>query len=139
MDEERIYANRHGAGPDQLRAAAVGRACSGVNPLELKGCRAAVLGSTSGIGRAVALELAGAGADVIVHGRSFARRRPRRSPKLVRDEGGRSDVLMADLADREAGDRLVERAWSAWGGLDAWLHIAGADTLTGRGGQALVR
>ena len=38
---------------------------------------------------------------------------------------------MADLADREAGDRLVEQAWSLWGGLDAWLHIAGADTLTG--------
>ena len=37
--------------------------------MELKGCRAAVLGSTSGIGRAVALELAEAGADVIVHGR----------------------------------------------------------------------
>ena len=38
---------------------------------------------------------------------------------------------MADLADREAGDRLVEEAWDLWGGLDAWLQIAGADTLTG--------
>ena len=38
---------------------------------------------------------------------------------------------MADLADREAGDRLVERRLVLWGGLDAWLHIAGADTLTG--------
>ena len=51
--------------------------------------------------------------------------------EVVRRHGGRSEVLMADLADREAGDRLVERAWSTWGGLDAWLHIAGADTLTG--------
>ena len=38
---------------------------------------------------------------------------------------------MADLADREAGDRLVDEAWALWDGLDAWLHIAGADTLTG--------
>jgi 3-oxoacyl-[acyl-carrier protein] reductase len=38
---------------------------------------------------------------------------------------------MADLADREAGDRLVADAWDRWGGLDAWLQIAGADTLTG--------
>ncbi len=38
---------------------------------------------------------------------------------------------MADLADRAAGDRLVEEAWDLWGGLDAWLHLAGADTLTG--------
>ncbi len=38
---------------------------------------------------------------------------------------------MANLADRAAGDRLVERAWDVWNGLDAWLQIAGADTLTG--------
>ena len=98
--------------------------------LELKGCRAVVLGSTSGIGRAVALELAGAGADVLVHGRR-SRQAAEEVANLVHRFGGRSDVLMADLADREAGDRLVESAWSIWGGLDAWLHIAGADTLTG--------
>ena len=40
-------------------------------------------------------------------------------------------VLMADLADRDAGDQLVHDAWGLWNGLDAWLHIAGADTLTG--------
>ena len=40
---------------------------------------------------------------------------------------------MADLADRDAGDRLVDEAWDLWGGLDAWLQIAGADTLTGAG------
>jgi 3-oxoacyl-[acyl-carrier protein] reductase len=101
-----------------------------VNPLELKGCRSAVLGSTSGIGRAIALELAGAGADVLVHGRR-SREAAEEVAELVRGRGGRSEVLMADLIDREAGDQLVERAWSTWGGLDAWLHIAGADTLTG--------
>ena len=43
---------------------------------------------------------------------------------------------MADLADRDAGDQLVHEAWALWGGLDAWLHIAGADTLTGDGRPA---
>ena len=97
---------------------------------ELTGQRVAVLGSTSGIGRAVALELADAGADVIVHGR-----RSRDAAEAVAEDcrrrGVRSEVLMADLADRAAGDILVEEAWSLWGGLDAWLHLAGADTLTG--------
>jgi len=37
---------------------------------ELAGLRALVTGSTGGIGRAIALELAQGGADVIVHGRS---------------------------------------------------------------------
>src|SRR3954447_10951106 len=90
----------------------------------LAGLRAAVLGSTSGIGRAVALALAGAGADVIVHGRS-SRRAADEVAGMIRDGGTRSAVLMADLADRSEGDRLVEEAWSLWGGLDAWLHLAG--------------
>jgi 3-oxoacyl-[acyl-carrier protein] reductase len=97
---------------------------------DLRGRRTAVLGSTSGIGRAVALALAEAGADVIVHGRA-SRRAAEEVAALVRERGGRSAVLMADLADRAAGDRLVEAAWSCWEGLDAWLHLAGADTLTG--------
>lgn len=97
----------------------------------LAGHRAAVLGSTSGIGRATALMLAEAGADVIVHGRR-SREAAEEVARLCRDRGaGRSAVLMADLADRAAGDRLVDEAWSLWGGLDSWLQIAGADTLTG--------
>ncbi len=96
----------------------------------LQGLRAAVLGSTSGIGRAVALALAEAGADIIVHGRS-QHEAAQGVAAEVRRLGGRAQVLMADLADRAAGDRLVDDAWAVWDGLDAWLHIAGADTLTG--------
>lgn len=98
--------------------------------MELIGCRAMVLGSTSGIGRAVALELADAGADVIVHGRRSTESAESVASE-IRQRGRRAEVLMADLADREVGDRLVDRAWAIWNGLDAWLHIAGADTLTG--------
>ena len=97
---------------------------------ELLGLKVAVLGSTSGIGRAVALELASAGADVIVHGHRSTEKADEVAT-LIRRLGVRSTVLMADLADRAAGDSLVESAWNTWGGLDAWLQIAGADTLTG--------
>jgi 3-oxoacyl-[acyl-carrier protein] reductase len=97
----------------------------------LSGLRAAVLGSTSGIGRATALALAEAGADVIVHGRASREAADSVAESCRRLSGGRAEVLMADLADRDAGDRLVDRAWGLWGGLDAWLQIAGADTLTG--------
>lgn len=97
---------------------------------DLKGFRTAVLGSTSGIGRATAVALAEAGADVLVHGRR-SREAAEEVAQTVRRLGGRSQVLMADLSDRSEGDRLVEEAWNVWGRLDAWLHIAGADTLTG--------
>ncbi len=95
----------------------------------LKGMRCAVLGATSGIGRATALSLARAGADVIVHGRD-----PEAAARVVsevRRLGPRSEAILADLGSRTEGDRLVEQAWNLWDGLDAWLHIAGADTLTG--------
>jgi len=101
---------------------------------ELAGMKVAVLGATSGIGRAVALELASGGADVIVHGHT-SRDKAEEVATLVREQGGRAAVLMADLADRPAGDALVAHAWAEWGGLDAWLQIAGADTLTGSAGK----
>ncbi len=97
---------------------------------ELLGCRVVVLGSTSGIGRAVALRLGEAGADVIVHGRR-SRDQAEEVAGRIRQAGSKSAVLMADLGDRSAGDELVDAAWNLWGGLDAWLHLAGADTLTG--------
>jgi 3-oxoacyl-[acyl-carrier protein] reductase len=100
------------------------------SPFDLRGIRAAVLGASSGIGRAVALSLAEAGSDVIVHGRRSLQVADELATDL-RSRGVRSHVLMADLADRHAGDRLVEDAWNVWGGLDAWLQVAGADTLTG--------
>ncbi len=100
--------------------------------MNLGGMRTIVLGSTSGIGREVALALAASGADVIVHGR-HSQKAALDVAGQVREIGRNSTVLMADLADRSAGDALVQEAWSLWGGLDAWLHLAGADTLTGPG------
>lgn len=105
-----------------------------VSERSLSGLRAAVLGSTSGIGRAVALALSAAGADVLIHGRRSVQA-AEQVAESCRAQGVRTAVLMADLADRSAGDRLVEQAWDTWGGLDAWLHLAGADTLTGDGAR----
>ncbi|APW58766.1 SDR family NAD(P)-dependent oxidoreductase [Paludisphaera borealis] len=99
----------------------------------LSGTRCAVLGATSGIGRAVALELARNGADVIVHGRDAEA--AARVVGEIRRLGVKAEAILADLGSRTEGDRLVESAWNLWGGLDAWLHIAGADTLTGAGAE----
>src|SRR5262245_56222603 len=103
-------------------------------PRELLGLRTAVLGSTSGIGRCVALTLAEAGADVIIHGvRSHAAAEDVAAD--VRRWAVRRPVFLADLADRAACDGFADDAWNLWNGLDAWLHIAGADTLTGQGAR----
>jgi 3-oxoacyl-[acyl-carrier protein] reductase len=108
---------------------------------ELHGLRAVVTGSSSGIGRAMAHELATGGADVVIH-----RRTPRTVPpeagaavlqaaeavaEEVRSFGVRSEVILADLTDPEECRRLVQTAWDAWDGIDIWINNAGADTLTG--------
>jgi 2-amino-4-hydroxy-6-hydroxymethyldihydropteridine diphosphokinase len=100
---------------------------------ELSGLTALVTGSTSGIGRAVALELAAGGCDVIVHGR-----RPDAAEAVAADvqaRNVRSQVLLADLGDAAEGLRLVEAAWKEWDGLDIWVNNAGADILTTEAAQ----
>jgi 2-amino-4-hydroxy-6-hydroxymethyldihydropteridine diphosphokinase len=98
---------------------------------ELTGLRAVVTGSTSGIGRAVALALAAGGADVIIHGRRSTDTAEQVAAQ-VRGAGVRAAVIMADLRDPQGCRRLVEEAWAAWGGVEAWVNNAGADTLTGQ-------
>src|SRR5205823_10306601 len=96
---------------------------------ELAGLRALVTGSTSGIGRAIALEFAAAGAQVLIHGRNalaaeavFAE---------LRAGGGPGGMILADLGSEEECQRLVQTAWQESGGLDIWVNNAGVDTLTG--------
>jgi 2-amino-4-hydroxy-6-hydroxymethyldihydropteridine diphosphokinase len=97
---------------------------------DLAGLRALVTGSTSGIGSAIALELATGGADVMVHGkRSLAS--VQRVSEQIGSLGVRSQALLADLQDTDECRVLVQRAWDQWDGLDIWINNAGADTLTG--------
>lgn len=104
-----------------------------VEPLlgnELSGLRALVTGSTTGIGRAIALELARGGADVIVHGRK-SREASDSLVHHIRGLGQRAKFLAADLAEAEACSQLVERAWDTWNGLDVFVQNAGVDLVTG--------
>jgi 2-amino-4-hydroxy-6-hydroxymethyldihydropteridine diphosphokinase len=97
---------------------------------ELRGQRAVVTGSSSGIGRAIALELARAGADMVIH-----RRGPLAGAEAVAEEARTLGVLaravQADLSQPDECCRLVETVWTEGRGIHIWVNNAGADTLTG--------
>lgn len=97
---------------------------------ELAGLAAVVTGSSSGIGRAAALELAAAGAAVIVHARRSAQA-AQAVAEEIRAGGGTAESILADIAETADRERLVERAWQWRGRVDIWVNNAGADVLTG--------
>jgi 2-amino-4-hydroxy-6-hydroxymethyldihydropteridine diphosphokinase len=113
-----------------LRTGTAPAPASAAGGRELAGLRALVTGSTSGIGRAIALELADGGADVIIHGRRSAEAAAGVATE-ARGRGVRAHVILADLRDEGDCRRLVESAWGDWQGIDVWVNNAGADTLTG--------
>ncbi|MEV5546441.1 SDR family oxidoreductase [Streptomyces sp. NPDC052309] len=85
----------------------------------MSGLTALVTGGTAGIGRAVAVQLAQEGAEVIVHGRDAER-----GASVVAEieaAGGTARFLQADLADAKDVQRLAEEA----GNVDVLINNAG--------------
>jgi 3-oxoacyl-[acyl-carrier protein] reductase len=99
----------------------------------LTGRAVVVTGASSGIGQAIALAMARAGADVAVTYRVNAHG-AQETAASISALGRRSVALQVDLANGAAGIRAMgDAARSALGGLDVWVNNAGADILTGEG------
>lgn len=86
--------------------------------------RILVTGAASGIGAAACRALAGPDTAILVHTRRN-REGAERAAAAVRGRGGEAHVLLADLAEPGAPERLVAGAAEALGGLDALVSNAG--------------
>lgn len=94
----------------------------------LNGKRILITGSSTGIGRAIVLECARAGADIVVNCRQSVDQ-----AKAVAEEartlGLQADVIIADVSDEQDRRKLVRAAFDS-GRIDAVVNNAGADLLT---------
>jgi 3-hydroxybutyrate dehydrogenase len=89
----------------------------------LAGRRALVTGGGRGIGRAVALDLARAGASVAVAART--RRETDAVAATLRAEGARAEAVTIDVADPESVRAAFAAARAALGGIDILVSGAG--------------
>ena len=90
--------------------------------LSLEGKSAIVTGGSRGIGRAIALTLAGRGANVLVTARRQGELEKVASE--IRDRGGEGKALAGDLADDAHLQDVVQAAQDAFGGIDILVNNA---------------
>ena len=88
---------------------------------DLSGKVAVVTGANTGIGQAIALALAEAGADIAAVGRSPADETVAKARAL----GRKAEMIAADLSSIEPVGRVVEEAIARLGGLDILVNNAG--------------
>ncbi len=82
---------------------------------------ALVTGANTGLGQAMAVALASAGAAIALVGRS----EPKETESLIRQVGGKSAVIMADLSRTEAVESVMAEAEGALGPVDILVNNAG--------------
>ena len=91
---------------------------------DLQGKVSLVTGGTRGIGRAIVLELAEAGADVVFNYQQ-SKKQADEVCQLVREKGVRSQAFLADVGSDEDVQRMVDEAVKVFGPISVLVNNAG--------------
>ena len=92
--------------------------------INLAGTKALVTGGSRGIGRAIVLGLARAGADVVTCYRSEGEAVASLAREL-KETGGQHELVKADVSDPAEVDALIERCRTSLGAINVLVHNAG--------------
>jgi len=95
---------------------------------------AVITGASSGIGKAIAITYAKAGASVIVnYNRSHDD--AENTVNHIISLGGKALAIQADVSDGKHVERLLTNSQTELGLIDIWVNNAGANILTGNGAK----
>jgi len=97
--------------------------------------QAVVTGASTGIGRAIALELAAAGADVLIQYRQ-SEQQAQQVVEHITSLGRKSRQLQADFSTPAACAGFVNQVKDLCPQVDIWVNNAGVDLLTGAACQS---
>ena len=99
----------------------------GKGKMMLKGKLALVTGGSRNIGRAIALKLAGLGADIIIN-YVLHRKDAEQTAKDVESLGVKVTLIRANLAEPEKVDEMFDTIADTFGGLDILISNAASGT-----------
>lgn len=93
-----------------------------LDSFRLDGKIAFVTGASTGLGAAIAIALAEAGADVVCHGNTKS---PQKTCDAIAKLGRRAFAVVGDLTDAATPQRIVAEAIAHFGKLDILVNNAG--------------
>jgi len=93
----------------------------------LKDKVALVTGSGQGVGKAIAIELARAGAKVVVNNRSPESKggNAEETAKIIREAGGEAIPIYGNVGQMDVCEKLIKEAIDHWGTIDILVNNAG--------------
>lgn len=90
----------------------------------MKGKTAIVTGGSRGIGRAISVELARGGANLVIN-YAGNQQAAEETEAICREQGVLAVIVQGDISESEVCERIVETAVSTFGGVDILINNAG--------------
>jgi NAD(P)-dependent dehydrogenase (short-subunit alcohol dehydrogenase family) len=95
------------------------------NLFDLSGQVALVTGASKGLGKAIAVALAGAGTDLALHARNIDDLKSVKS--LIETQGRRAEIFYTDVLDKASVDKSVAATLKTFGHIDILVNNAGVN------------